>query len=74
MIYMFNTGLSATTLKFVKSALYFFLRESHGAIVEHSHVSRIMKSFEKQRPTVPRYAVTWDVKKVVYFFKFKVPS
>ena len=73
MIYMFNSGLSASTLRFVKSAIYFFLCESHGNIVEHSHVSRIMKSFEKQRPTVPRYAVTWDVNKVLCFLRSRYP-
>ena len=59
-IYMFDTGLSASTLKFIRSSLSFFLRESHGAIIDHHFISRLLKSFEKMRPTVPRYVVTWD--------------
>ena len=66
---MFDTGLSASTLKFIRSSLSFFLRESHGAIIEHHLVSRLLKSFEKLRPTVPRYVVTWDVNKVICFLR-----
>ena len=66
-IYMFDSGLSASTLSFVKSSIYFFLRESHGTLIEHYYVSRLMRSFEKLRPTVPRYAVTWDGNKVLFF-------
>ena len=65
---MFDTGLSASTLKFIRSSISFFLRESHGAIIDHHFVSRLLKSFEKLRPTVPRYVVTWDVDKVLFFF------
>ena len=57
--YMFDLGLSASTLKFVKSSLYFFLRESHEGIITHQFVSRLLKGFEKLRPTIPRYVVTW---------------
>ena len=70
---MFDTGLSASTLKFVKSSIYFFLRESHGSLIEHCYVSRLMKSFEKMRPSVPRYAVTWDVNKVLCFLSSWYP-
>ena len=70
---MFETGLSASTLKFARCSISFFLRESHGDIVDHSHVSRLMKSFEKIRPTVPRYVVTWDVKKVLDFLSSWYP-
>ena len=62
---MYNTGLSASTMKFIRSSITFFIKESHGEIVEDPNVSRLMKSFEKMRPTIPRYIVTWDVKKVL---------
>ena len=68
-IYMFDTGLSASTLKFIRSSLSFFLRESHGALIDHHFVSRLLKSFEKMRPTVPRYVVTWDVDKVLGYLR-----
>ena len=61
----YDSGLSASTLKFVRSAIFFFIRESHGDIVNSDIVSRLLKSFEKTRPTVPRYAVTWDVNLVL---------
>ena len=64
---MFDKGLSASTLKFERSALSFFLSESHKDIVEHKIVSRLLKSFEKLRPTIPRYVVTWDVNLVLRF-------
>ena len=66
---MFDSGLSASTLRFIRSALSFFMRESHSVIVEHNIVSRLLKSFEKLRPTVPRYVVTWDVNKVLLYLK-----
>ena len=67
LIHMYDTGLSASTLKFVKCSLSFFLRVSHEELLNHSFISRLLKSFEKRRPTVPRYAVTWDVNKVLCF-------
>ena len=70
---MFDSGLSASTLKFVRSSISFFLRESHKEIIDSSLVSRLLKSFEKTRPTVPRYAVTWDVNIVLRFLKTWFP-
>ena len=72
-MFNFDKGLSASTLSFIRSSLSFFLRESHGNIIGDPIVSRLLKSFEKLRPSVPRYAVTWDVNKVLCFFKFMVP-
>ena len=71
---MFDTGLSASTLKFIRSALSFFLKESHCEIIENHIISRLLKSFEKLRPTVPRYAVTWDVNKVLCFLSSWFPN
>ena len=73
-VYLFDSGLSASTLKFARSAINFFLRESHSDIVDCDIVSRLLKSFEKMRPTVPRYAVTWDVNKVLIFLKSWFPN
>jgi len=72
-LFMFESGLSASTLKFIRSSLSFFLCESHKEILECSLVSRLLKSFEKTRPTVPRYAVTWDVNKVLSFLQTWFP-
>ncbi len=69
LIYMFDTGLSASTLNFIRSSLSFFLRESHGEVIGHHFISRLLKSFEKLRPTVPRYVVTWDVDKVLCYLR-----
>ena len=73
LLYMFNTGLSASTLKFIRSSISFFISESHKDIIDHNLVSRLLKSFEKMRPTVPRYAVTWDVNKVLSFLRSWYP-
>ena len=74
LISVFDTGLSASTLKFVKSALSFNLKESHGYITNHHLVSRLLRSFEKVRPSVPRYVVTWDVNKVLCFLRNWFPK
>ena len=47
LIFMFDSGLSASSLKFIRSSLYFFLRESHCEIIESPIISRLLKSFEK---------------------------
>ena len=73
-MFMFDTGLSASTLKFIRSSLSFFLNESHFEIINHKFISRLLKSFEKLRPTVTRYAVTWDVNKVLIFLKSWFPN
>ena len=73
MNYIFDTGLSASTLKFAKSSLSFFLVESHADITESHYVSRLLKAFEKIRPSVPRYVVTWDVKIVFDFLRSWFP-
>ena len=73
LVKLFDEGLSASTLRFAKSAIHFFLCESHVDIVENRIVSRLLKSFEKKRPTVPRYSVTWDVNKVLTFLKSWYP-
>ena len=70
---LYDSGLSASTLRFVKSAIFFFLRESHEDIVTSDIVSRLIKSFEKTRPTIPRYAVTWDVNLVLDLLKTWYP-
>ena len=67
--FMYDSGLSASTLKFVKSSISFFLCESHEGLINHYLVSRLLKAFEKLRPTIPRYAVTWDVNKVLCYLK-----
>ena len=66
---MFNSGLSATTLKFIKSSISFFICESHKDLINHDYLSKLLKTFEKLRPTIPRYAITWDVNKVLLLLK-----
>ena len=70
--YMFDTGLSASTLSFIRSSVSFFIKESHREIINDANVSRLLKSFEKIRPTINRYSVTWDVNKVLIFFEILV--
>ena len=71
---MYDTGLSTSTLSFIRSSLSFFIAESHlKNIVEDEDISRLLKTFEKTRPTVLRYAVTWDVNKVLTFLSSWYP-
>ena len=72
-VQLYDSGLSASTLKFARSAVNFFLRESHSEIINSDIFSRLLKSFEKSRPTVPRYAVTWDVNKVLCMLRSWYP-
>ena len=68
LIHMYDTGLSASTLSFIRSSISFFIKESHlRNIVEDEDISRLLKSFEKSRRTFPRYSDTWDVNKVLTF-------
>ena len=71
---MFDSGLSASTLSFIRSSISFFLSESHSEIINDDKVSRLLKFFKKRRPTVIRYAVTWDVNKVLNFLKSWYPN
>ena len=73
LVSLFDSGLSASTLKFVRSAIFFFIRESHGDIINSDIVSRLLRSFEKTRPSIPRYAVTWDVNLVLCMLKSWYP-
>ena len=73
LVSLYDSGLSASTLKFVRSAIVFFIRESHGDIVNSDIVGKLLKSFEKTRPSVPRYAVTWDVNIVLCMLKSWYP-
>ena len=71
---MFDTGLSASTLSFIRSSVSYFIKESHGEIINDKNVSRLLKSFKKIRPTINRYSVTWDVNKVLNFLKSWFPN
>ena len=71
---MFDTGLSASTLIFIRSSISFFLSETHSVVLFDKQVSRLLKSFKKLRPTVLRYSVTWDVNKVLTLLKSWYPN
>ena len=73
LLHLYDSGLSASTLKFAKCSISFFLHESHGDIMCSHIISRLLKSFEKLRPTVPRYAVTWDVNIVLRYLSAWYP-
>ena len=71
---MFDTGLSASTLSFIRSSVSFFISESHREIINDAKVSRLLMSFKKIRPTINRYVVTWDVNIVLNFLKSWFPN
>ena len=70
---MFDTGLSASTLSFIRSSISFFIKESHLEMIEDVNISRLLKAFGKARPTILRYVVTWDVNKVLSFLRSWFP-
>ena len=70
-----GTLYSAEALNAFRSALSFFLKLELPGLGEHPSVTRLFQYFYKARPSFPRYAVTWDVGKVLNFLaKWHPPS
>ena len=66
--YQFKLNYSYSALNVSRSALSFFL--SHKLdLGSNVHISRLFKYFWKQRPSLPRYLVSWDVGKLINFLK-----
>ena len=57
---LFNENLSYSTLNSVRSALSFFLSDRL-PLGDDESISRLFRFFFRQRPSLPRYLVSWDV-------------
>ena len=58
---------SGEALNTFRSAISFFVKLDLPDLGSHIAVSRLFSFFYKQRPSFPRYVVTWDVGKVLNF-------
>lgn len=66
--HLFQSGLSFSTINSARSALSAFLPRLEGFQVgSHPLVVRLMKGVFEKRPALPKYAVTWDVGKVLRY-------
>lgn len=63
----FKEGACYGTLNTSRSALSLI---SDSKIGEDKEISRLLLGFYKQRPTAPKYAVTWDVSIVLKYLDF----
>ena len=66
--YLFDLKASYSALNVARSALSFFL-DHKLKIGSDSHVQKLFKYFWKQRPSLPRYLVNWDVGKLLTLLK-----
>ncbi|CAB4002709.1 Hypothetical predicted protein, partial [Paramuricea clavata] len=74
---LFDSGLSYSSLNSVRCAVSTILQLSDSAVTfgQLPIVKRFMKGIFELRPALPRYQTTWDVSKVLDFFrKQSMPS
>ena len=73
LLFLFNSGSDAgksytsDALNTFRSALSFFLKLDFPDLGYDARITRLFASFYKQRPSFPRYVVTWDVGVVLRF-------
>ena len=66
----FNRGLSASAIGTYRSALSAYLPKVEGRPVgELAIVSKLVKGIKNARPSLPRYATTWDTDIVINYLK-----
>lgn len=66
--HLFQSGLSFSSINIARSALSSFLPRLEGFQVgSHPLVVRLLKGVFEKRPALPKYAVTWDVGKVLRY-------
>ena len=67
---MFNNGLSTSGVGTAKSAIHTILGAAKGKKIDTSYFeSLMMKGFFNTRPSLPRYATTWDVNILLAFLR-----
>ena len=66
--YLFDLNSSYSALNVARSALSFFL-DHKIKIGSDNHVQKLFKYFWKERPSLPRYLVSWDVGKLISLLK-----
>ena len=74
--FLFDQGLGYSAINTARSALSStinFANDSH-KIGEHPLIQRFVRGVFQQRPSVPRYTSTWDVKVVLDYLKSISPA
>ena len=72
---LFNGGLSTSGIGIAKSAIHTILGAAKGEKINTSYMeSIIMKGFFNTRPSLPRYAVMWDVNILLSFLRDMPPN
>lgn len=64
---LFRKGLSYNTINVARSALSTIIKIGDRPVGQHAVVIRFFKSVFRQRPTLPKTTVTWDVDKVLQY-------
>ena len=64
---LYNTGIGYSAINTAKSAIASLVKppEGHRTLGQHPLMIRYMKGIFEQRPSLPRYCATWDVKQVL---------
>lgn len=72
LLYLFNVGLSSSSLNIVRSSLSFFCLNIVN-VTDNVIVSRLFKYFYNSRPLRPRYYTYWSVEKLLSYLKVLHP-
>ena len=72
---LFNDGLSTSGVGTAKAAIHTILGAAKGQKIDTSYFeSLMMKGFFNTRPSLPRYATTWDVNLLLAFLRDMPPN
>ena len=80
LLFLFNNGsasgrtYTSASLNAIRSSISFFVQYELPDLGYDLILTRLFKYFYSQRPTFPRYVVTWDVGKVLHFLASWHPS
>ena len=72
--YFYQTTVDYSSRNTARSALFTIIEPTNGVTFgNHPLIKRLLKEIFKERPTLPRYAVTYDVNKVFLYMKSLPP-
>ena len=67
--FLVTQGLSYSTINTARSAVSNFLKITRYVNIHHDGISRFMKGVFNEKPSLPRYTRTWDVRVVLQYLK-----
>jgi hypothetical protein len=72
--YLYDQGLKYSALNTARAALSsFVILDNNVTVGKHPLIQRFLKAVYLNRPTLPRYSVTWDVLPVLNFLRTLFP-